>query len=321
MVRDDRAATTGKAVAPSRLALLLAFFAIYVIWGSTYLAIRYAVETIPPLIVVGVRHCTAGLILFAWARARGYRPTPREWGASLVLGILYFAIGHGLLHWAETIVPSGLTALLMSAEPIWIALMAMLVTREERLTGRTAAGLLLGIAGVALLMRGASVGSHHAGLLLGSVAVLVSGLSWSVGVIYSRRDSLPRDSVARAGMASLCGSAFLLIASLLSGEVARAHWSNFSARSLWSVAYLIVFGSVVAFTSYTWLLEHCSPTLVSTHTYANPIVAVFLGWMLAGEIITLRVIAAGAVTLLAVFLISRGTSGELAREISEAEAA
>ena len=321
MVREDRVPATGRSARPSRLALLLAFLAIYLIWGSTYLAIRYAVETIPPLLVVAVRHCLSGLVLFAWARARGWRPTAAEWRSSLVLGLLYFTIGHGLLHWAETIVPSGLAALLMSAEPIWIALMAMLVTREERLTGRTAAGLLLGIVGVALLMRGGMQGSHHAGLLLASVALLVSGFSWSAGVIYSRRDSLPKDAVARAGMASLCGSALLLVAALASGEVARAHWSNFSARSLWSVAYLIVFGSVIAFTAYTWLLEHCSPTLVSTHTYANPIVAVFLGWILAGEIITLRVVAAGAVTLLAVFLISRGTGGKLAEEISEAEAA
>ncbi len=306
---------------PNRVAMALAFLAIYVIWGSTYLAIRYAVETIPPLIVVAARHCTAGLILFAWARARGWRPTPGEWRASLVLGILYFTIGHGLLHWAETIVPSGLAALLMSAEPIWIALMAVLVTREERLTWRTVGGLLLGIAGVGLLVRDQALSSHGPLVIWGSVALLVSGISWAVGVIYSRSDSLPKDSVARAGMASLCGSVFLLLGSLVTGEVSHAHWSQMSARSLCSVAYLIVFGSIVAFTSYTWLLEHCSPTLVSTHTYANPIVAVFLGWALAGETISLRVLAAGLVTLMAVFLISRGTSSAVAKEISQAEAA
>ena len=136
---------------PSRTALLLAFFCIYVVWGSTYLAIRYAVETIPPLVVAGVRHIVAGAVLLAWAYARGYRPTWREMRASVVLGFLYFVLGHGSLHWAETVVPSGWAALLIASEPIWIAVMAALVTHGERLTGKTVMGLLLGIAGVGLL--------------------------------------------------------------------------------------------------------------------------------------------------------------------------
>ena len=131
----------------SRMALFLAFLAIYVVWGSTYLAIRYAVETIPPLVVARVRHSIAGLALVGWACARGHRPNSREWRASLVLGILYFAVGHGSLHWAETVVPSGLASLLVASEPIWIAVMATVVSHGERLTGKTVMGLLLGIAG------------------------------------------------------------------------------------------------------------------------------------------------------------------------------
>jgi len=242
--------TTG----PSRIALLLAFFAIYVVWGSTYLAIRYAVESIPPLVVAGVRHSLAGLSLFAWAYTRGYRPTLREWRASLVLGTLYFAIGHGSLHWAETIVPSGMAALLIALEPIWIALMAASISREERLTRETMAGLVL----------------------------LASGAT---------------------------------------GEMARAYISSFSARSLWSLAYLVVFGSIVTFTAYTWLLDHCSPTLVSTHTYANPIIAILLGWAFAGEVMDARVLGAALLTLLSVFLINRGTGKQQDAEIREAEAA
>ncbi len=292
--------------APSKLALFLAFFVIYVVWGSTYLAIRYAVESIPPLLVVGVRQGVAGLVIFAWAYWRGYRPTLREWRASLVLGTFYFAIGHGTLHWAETVVPSGLAALLVASEPIWIAVMAAVVSREERLTGKTAFGLLLGIAGVALLMNAES-SAGHGRLLLGCIAILVGALSWACGVIYSRSPALPKDSVARAGMAAMTGAALLLVAAVCSGEVGRAHPSSFSARSIWALLYLIIFGSVIAFTTYTWLLDHCSPTLVSTHTYANPIVAVLLGWFFAGEELNARVLLAGLITLISVFLISRGT--------------
>ena len=295
-----------KSAVPGRLALLAAFFVIYVVWGSTYLAIRYAVETIPPLLVVGVRQGVAGLAIFAWAYARGYRPTWREWKASFVLGTLYFAIGHGTLHWAETIVPSGLAALLVASEPIWIAIMAAVVSREERLTGRTMFGLALGIAGVALLMR-AEAGSSQPHLMLGCLVILLGALSWACGVIYTRNPALPKDPIARAGMAATSGASLLLLGSLVTGEIGRAHVASFSARSIWALAYLIVFGTIIAFTTYTWLLDHCSPTLVSTHTYANPIIAVLLGWLLAGEAMDARVLLAGLITLLAVFLISRGT--------------
>lgn len=294
------------ATRPSKIALALAFFAIYVIWGSTYLAIRYAVETIPPLVVAGVRHSVAGAALLVWALARGYRPTAREWRASLVLGTLYFAIGHGSLHWAETVVPSGLAALLVASEPIWIAVMAMLVSHGERLAGKTVVGLLLGIAGVALLMRDES-GSGNRAVLIGCCAILVGTLSWSVGVMYSRTSSLPRDAIARAGMPEIVGAAVLLITAGVTGEFSQLHVAAITSRSAWALLYLITFGSIVAFTAYTWLLDHCSPTLVSTHTYANPIIAVFLGWLWAGEVIDARVLLAGLLTLLAVFLISRGT--------------
>ncbi len=294
------------ATPPSRIALVLAFFAIYVVWGSTYLAIRYAVETIPPLVVAGIRHSVAGAVLLAWSFARGHRPSLREWRASLVLGTLYFAIGHGSLHWAETVVPSGLAALLVASEPIWIAVMAMLVTHGERLTGKTVIGLLLGIAGVAILMREQSSSGHRA-VLIGCSVILVGTLSWSVGVMYSRTSSLPRDAVARAAMPEIVGAAVLLLTAAFTGEFSQLHVAAIAGRSAWALLYLITFGSIVAFTAYTWLLDHCSPTLVSTHTYANPIIAVVLGWLWAGEVIDARVLAAGLLTLLAVFLISRGT--------------
>jgi len=305
---------------PSRIALLLAFFVIYVVWGSTYLAIRYAVETIPPLLVVAIRQGVAGSAIFAWVYWRGYRPTMREWRASLVLGIFYFVISHGLLHWAETIVPSGLAALLIASEPIWIAILSAAILREERLTLKTVAGLVLGIVGVGLLMR-AETGAGHGKVLLGSVAIVISAITWSCGVIYSRSPALPKNPVARAGMAAMTGAVVLLLASVVGGEVAHAHVQSFSARSIWALVYLIVFGTIVAFTTYTWLLDHCSPTLVSTHTYVNPIIAVLLGWGLAGEALNRRVVVAGMVTLTAVFLISKGTGKKrevVAEEMGEA---
>ncbi len=303
----------------NRVTLLFAFFAIYVVWGSTYLAIRFAVQTIPPLVVVGVRHSTAGLALFVWAFARGYRPTLREWRASLILGTFYFAVGHGTLHWAETIVPSGMAALLIATEPIWIAVMAALVPGGERLTAKTVGGLVLGIGAVALLMKDAQT-SGNGSLIVGSIAILIGALSWAVGVMYSRSSALPKDPVARAGMSALCGSALLLLASVATGEMTHAHPSEFSARSIWALLYLITFGSVIAFTAYTWLLDHCSPTLVSTHTYANPIIAVLLGWGFAGEVLDRRLFASTLLTLLAVFLINRGTGKQELKPRKEADA-
>ena len=307
---------------PSRVALVAAFFAIYVVWGSTYLAIRYAVEGIPPLIVAGVRHSVAGLVLLGWAYARGYHPGLREWRASLVLGVLYFAIGHGSLHWAETVVPSGLAALLIASEPIWIAGMAAVVSHGERLTGKTVIGLLLGIASVALLIGGVTASGHRP-VLIGSLAILVGTLSWSVGVFYSRSASLPRNAVARAGMPEIAGSVVLLLTAGFTGEFSHLHVVAVPARSWWALLYLITFGSIIAFTAYTWLLDHCSPTLVSTHTYVNPVIAVLLGWLWAGEVINTRVLEAGLLTLLAVYLISRGTgkSAEGKAEIDEVEVA
>ena len=301
---------------PRRVALLAAFFAIYVVWGSTYLGIRYAVETIPPLIVAGVRHIVAGSFLLGWACVRGYRPTLREWRASAILGVLYFVIGHGTLHWAETVVPSGWAALLIASEPIWIAVMAAAVSHGERLTGKTIIGLLLGITGVALLV-GAETASGQRSGIIGSVAILIGTVSWSVGVIYSRTSSLPGNAPARAGMPEIVGSLILLILAGFTGEYSQLHISTVTSRSALSLLYLIIFGSIIAFSAYTWLLEHVSPTLVSTHTYVNPVIAVLMGWLWAGEVINMRVLGAGVLTLVAVFLISRGTGKTVQQEMAE----
>ena len=220
------------------------------------------------------------------------------------------------MHWAETVVPSGWAALLIASEPIWIALMAAVVSHGERLTGKTIIGLLLGIAGVALLV-GEETATGQRAVVIGSIAILIGTFSWSVGVIYSRTSALPRNALARAGMPEIVGSLILFIVAGFTGEFSRLDLSAVTAKSAWSLVYLITFGSIITFSAYTWLLDHISPTLVSTHTYVNPVIAVFMGWLWAGEAINARVLEAGLLTLVAVFLISRGTGKASSKEVAE----
>ena len=290
--------------------LLLAFFAIYVVWGSTYLAIQVAVETIPPLATAGVRHLVAGIVLYAWARAWRARVTWTEWRASLVVAVLFFLIGHGTLHWAEQIVPSGIAALLVATEPVWIA-MLMPAPGASRWSARIILGLAAGLIGVALLVprealaTGWGQGTQQ---LWGAGAILIGALSWAVGVRYAATAPLPADPFVRAATTLLCGAMLLLTASAATGEIARVDAQAVSLHSLLGLGYLIFFGSVLAFSAYTWLLERCSATLVSTHTYVNPVIAVFLGWLFAGEAVTPRVLGATALILAAVLLLKSGAS-------------
>jgi drug/metabolite transporter (DMT)-like permease len=283
--------------------MALAFIAIYVIWGSTYLAIRYAVETIPPLVTAGIRHTIAGGTLLTWAWLRGFRPTRRHWMAGFVLGAFFFLIGHGTLHWAEQYVGSGLAALLIATEPMFILVLAWFMG-QQKISRLSAVGLGFGVVGVALLT-GAEL-TVKGSSLIGLMAVLVGSLAWSAGVVISPRLKLPEDSLGRTAVPLICGAVMLLIASGVSGEFQATHWANISLKSMMGLAYLIVFGSVVAFTAYTWLLQQCPPALVATHTYANPVVAVILGWLLGGEPLTLRVVLASLAILGAIVLIRRG---------------
>jgi drug/metabolite transporter (DMT)-like permease len=283
--------------------LALAFVAIYVIWGSTYLAIRYAVETIPPLVAAGIRHSIAGAIMLTWAWLRGFRPTRQQWFAGFVLGALFFLIGHGSLHWAEQYVGSGLAALLIATEPMFILLLGWMMG-QQRVSRLSALGLGLGVAGVALLT-GAELTAKGSSLL-GLLAILLGSLSWSLGVVISPRLKLPSDALGRTALPTICGAAMLLVAAGISGEFHQTHWGSISLRSVFGLGYLITFGSVVAFTSYTWLLQRVPPALVATHTYANPVVAVLLGWFLAHEPLTMRVVLASLAILGAIVLIRRG---------------
>jgi drug/metabolite transporter (DMT)-like permease len=285
------------------LKLGLAFAATYLIWGSTYLGIHYAVETIPPLVAAGIRHSFAGGILFAWAWARGFRPRREHWIAGCAVGAFYFLGGHGMLHWAEQHVASGLASVLYSTEAMFIVALGWMLG-QQRITRLSLLGLGLGVIGVVILVGGELTmkGSSPLGLL----AALASSLSWSVGVVISAKVKLPEDALARTAMPSVCGAAMLLLAAGVTGEFHAVHLASISLKSVFGLGYLIVFGSIIAFTAYTWLLQRCSPALVATHTYANPVVAVLLGWLLASEPLTLRLVLASAVILGAIVLIRRG---------------
>jgi drug/metabolite transporter (DMT)-like permease len=283
---------------------LLAFFAIYIVWGSTYLAIREAVATIPPLLTAGVRHLIAALVLYAivaWLHGPRVRITAVEWRNSVVVAVLFFLIGHGTLHWAERTVPSGVAALFVATEPVWIALL-MPARVGSSLTMRTAGGLLLGLVGVGVLVPLESFAAASREFW-GSLAILVGAMSWALGVRYAATATLPRDPFVRAATTLLCGAALLLIASVVTGEAARVDLHAISVRSLLGLGYLIVFGSVVAFAAYTWLLERRAATVVATHTFVNPVVAVFLGWLVAGESLTPRIVGSMGFILAALWLL------------------
>ena len=286
-----------------KIKVLLAFAAIYVVWGSTYLAIRYAVETIPPLITAGIRHTVAGGVLMAWALARGYRPRREHWIAGAIVGAFYFLICHGSLHWAEQHVNSGIAALLTATEPMFILLLAW-ASKQQKISRMSALGLAVGAIGIAVLTGGEL--SVKGTSLLGLIAVLVGALAWAAGVVVSPKLKLPEEAIARTAVPLVCGAAMLLMTAGITGEFHSLHWSVISLRSILGLAYLIVFGSIVAFTAYTWLLQRCPPTLVATHTYANPVVAVLLGWLLASEPLNARIVLASVAILGAILLIRRG---------------
>jgi drug/metabolite transporter (DMT)-like permease len=312
-VTEQMAATVGvekgrrAAAAPGRFAVIAAFAAIYLVWGSTYLAIRYAIETIPPLYTAGLRHLCAGLILLAWCLAKRLRPTWAQVKAGFVLGALFFLIGHGPLHWAELHVPSGLAALLIAIEPIIVFALSSLAERRWRVNATLLAGVFLGLAGVGLLL-GRSLLVSTPGMAVGGFAILLGATSWSAGIVYSRRSKLSGNPLLLSTLSLLSGAILLLLTGTALGEYRGFSLSAVSARSWWALAYLILFGSVIAFTAYNWLLEHYSPTLVATHTYVNPIVAVLLGWWFAGEAVTVNVMVATAIIIAAVMLVDRGTT-------------
>jgi len=286
--------------------IILAFVAIYLIWGSTYLAIKYAVETIPPLLAMGSRSVLAGAILYVWARARGAANPRREhYPALIIIGAAFFLVGHGLLGWAEQHVASGLAALLVASEPLWIAGFEGVILKNFVITRRILAGLLLGFVGIILLVIPTSpIGDVSTDLhVIGGVAVLIATLSWSGGAVYSRVALLPRSPMLTAGMQLLIGGTLLLITGVLLGEYNQLQAHPVSLKSVFGLTYLLIFGSLVAFNAYVWLLRVVPVTRIATHTYVNPIVALLIGWLVDREPLTPAMLIATTVIIIAVWLV------------------
>jgi len=287
----------------SKLKLLAAFIAVYFVWGTTYLAIKYAIETIPPFLMMGMRSLLAGIVLYTWGRLRGDANAARKELPSLILiGTLFFLIGHGVLAWAQLTVPSGVAALLVASEPIIIALFEPLFTREGRVRKRTVLGMLIGISGIAVLVlpQGLDFGNAN---LLGSFGILIAASSWASGAIYSRVAKLPRSPLITGGLQLLFGGVLLILMSFIMGEWSDFNFSQVEVRSWLGLTYLVLFGSIITFSAYTWLLTVTSATRISTHTFINPVVAVFVGWAFGGEALTKGMLVAAVLIIISVYLV------------------
>jgi drug/metabolite transporter (DMT)-like permease len=286
---------------PARVAL--GFAAVYVLWGSTYLGIRFAVASLPPLFMAGTRHLIAGFILYGIMRYLGApRPTAQHWRSAGLLGVLLLLGGNGLVSMAEKTVPSGITALIVAAVPFW---MVLLNAAEKRNAPRpyVVLGLLLGIVGLSVLVLPAGGNAPDHVDPVGVLMLLAATLSWAVGSLYAHRAPLPSSTFLGIGMEMIAGAVALWIASFLAGEGATLHLASVTPKSLVALGYLIVFGSLLGFSAYVWLLKVTTPARASTYAFVNPVIAVLLGWALAGEPITARVALAGGIIVSAVCLI------------------
>ncbi len=279
-----------------------AFAVIYLVWGSTYLGIRFAIETIPPLFMTGFRCIAAGAVLYSWGWKRsGELATPKQWCVAIVVGAFMFLGGQGLVAWAELRVASGVAALLVATSPLWMLMLRGVV--EDGFGGwRTAVGILGGLLGVMVLIGPTNTLGSEPIDRLGGLVLVGCAMSWAVGSALSRATSRPRSHLVASGMYLLAGGASLFLAGVFAGEVRQVDLGNVSARSLLALGYLIVFGSIVAFAAYYWLLQRVSLTTISTHAYVNPVIAVFLGWALGGEALTSRVVLASILVVGAVAL-------------------
>ena len=285
----------------------LALATIYIVWGSTFMAVTIAVRDVPPLLAMGIRHVTAGTLLLAWALPRGDRQgDPIGWTqirAGFIFGGALFLLGHGGLAWAQQTVPSGVAALLIGSIPLWMALLDRIFF-GKRLHPSATLGLVVGFGGLAFLFDPFGEGSFDR---LGAVVCVLAALAWAAGSLYSRGAALPKRPLVSAGLAALCGGALLLVAGAARGELGDLHPT---ADALGAIAYLVVVGTLVGFVAYVWLLRNAPTSLVSTYAYVNPVIAVALGSLFLGEEITGQMLAAGAVILASVALIVR-KSGEV----------
>jgi drug/metabolite transporter (DMT)-like permease len=284
---------------------LLAFAIIYFVWGSTYLAVRVGVREVPPFLLAAMRFLVAGLVLYGWMIVRGERsPSGRQWTSAFLLAVLIFVLDYGLLFWAEQRVPSGLAAVMMATIPVFMALSEIIFLRTQRLTIRLALALLIGIGGVAVLMsRSLNLGGEPIDSA-GAVALIVASMSFAVSSALTRKLPLPSSKVMSSGAQMLAGGVLLALAAAALGEFRNFRPWTVSRGAWLSLLYLIVAGSIVAFTAYVWLIHHESPTKVGTYAYVNPVVAVLVGYFLGGETLGLRTILGTLFVLISVVVIT-----------------
>ena len=296
-----------------RLHVVLAFASIYTIWGSTYLAIRYADQSLPPFLMAGARFIVSGIILYAWSIYRGApRPPSRHWKNALVAGLFLLVGGNGAVVWAEQTVPSGLTALLVSILPFWLVLIDWLRPGGSRPKPAVIAGLVLGVAGIFVLVNPLAASGHTAISVTGAMVLMLGSLSWALGSFYSRDADLPASGFMRTALEMVTGGAALLLLGAAVGELRGFDLHQVTRASAFGLLYLVTVGSLIGFTSYIWLLDKVSPALIGTYAFVNPVVAVILGWWIAKEPLSLRTIVAAAIVVGAVALIttSRGIETE-----------
>lgn len=289
----------------SRWKIVAAFAVIYLVWGSTFLAIRVGVREVPPFLLAGMRFVAAGVLLYGWMRLKGTgSPTLREWGAAGLVAVPFFVLDYGLVFWAEQRVPSGVTAVMMATIPVFMALSEILLMKTQRLTARLGLSLIVGMLGVGVLV------SHSASFgdapidRPGALALIVGAVSWAIGSAIIPRLPLPASKAMSSGAQMLAGGMLLTLVALVLGEFRGFHLQAVSVRAWIALAYLIGAGSILAFTAYVWLIHHESPTKVGTYAYVNPVVAVILGYFLGGETVGLRTMCGTALVLGSVVVIT-----------------
>lgn len=290
----------------SKTKIIAAFAAVYILWGSTYLAIRFAIETLPPFLMSGIRFVIAGGLLFGFMALRGEkRPTLRQWRATLIIGGFLLLGGNGGVVYAEERgVASGLTALLVATVPIWMTLLDWRNGGRPNTGAWMPVGLALGFAGVALLVLQNGVAAVHIDPI-GFASLVVASIAWAYGSIWARTADLPRSSLQTTGMQLLMGGLWLCVVGLLKGEAAHVHSAEWSVRSVAAFFYLIFFGSIIGYSAYVYILKMSSPAKAGTYAYVNPAIAVFLGWAVAGEKVTGITIMAAMIIIASVALVTK----------------
>jgi len=285
---------------PSRLKLISAFAAVYIIWGSTYLGIRVAIESIPPFLMAGSRFIVSGSLLYVWTRIRREpSPTIEHWRSAAIIGMMLLLIGNGALTWAEQLIPSGIAALLAAVSPLWFVLIEW-IQEGVRPSAGVVAGLLLGTLGVIVLINPANLVGGGEINLIGASVLVTASICWAGGSLYSRKAKLPSSPLLATAMEMLAGGIGLILLGAVTGELGRFEISAITYRSLGAYVYLTIFGSLIGFSAYIWLLRATTPTLASTYAYVNPIVAVFVGWLVADEVLSGRILLAAVVIIAAV---------------------